>query len=558
MASVFEDVLIEIGSSVLGKAKINEILIDRLVNKGRTRPHPWSTRCGHICWSGLTDRTYNARLLPPKPHVGPEGLGTARPPIDQVALLFAADPAGQRVCPKSTVLFPAFAQYLTDGFIRTMMFNKPPFGDGFEDRARTTSNHDIDLSPLYGRNAEQTAVLREDPAVTGRKGRLKSQIVNGEEYPPFLYDPADPKLQTVKAEFCKTVRDPDTGQPVVVSVLDQPLGVGDSQARQTMFAAGGDRANATPHVAMINTVLLREHNRLAAMIEANNPTWDDDAVFQTTRNILIVMYIKFVVEEYINHINTAKFRVSANPKPAWDADWNRPNWMTVEFSLLYRWHSLIPSRLKLGGKDVPIAALLMNNQTLLDGGLAAAFADVSANNATELGLGNSDPIFVSVATKAEVRAVLQGRSNNVAGYNDYRRAMKRKPAASFEQLVGETKDAKEKARRAALAQKLKTLYGDIENVEFYVGIFAEPRSQDGPLPSLITGMVAMDAFSQAFTNPLLSEHVWGNKVNRESAFTAAGLAEIEKTGRIRDLVARNTNNLGDRFVGMTRPDWKHS
>jgi prostaglandin-endoperoxide synthase 2 len=558
MGSVFEDVLIEIGSSVLGKAKINEILIDRLVGKGRTRPHPWSTRCGHICWSGLTDRTYNARLLPPKPHVGPEGMGTARPPIDQVALLFAADPAGQRVCPKSTVLFPAFAQYLTDGFIRTMMSNKPPFGDGFEDRARTTSNHDIDLSPLYGRNPEQTAVLREDPAVTGRKGRLKSQIVNGEEYPPFLYDPADPNLRTVKAEFCKTVRDPATGQPVLVSVLDQPLGVADSPARQTMFAVGGDRANATPHVAMINIVLLREHNRLAAMIEANNPAWDDDAVFQTTRNILIVMYIKFVVEEYINHINTAKFRVSANPKPAWGADWNRPNWMTVEFSLLYRWHSLIPSKLKLGGNDIPIAALLLDNRPLLNGGLAAAFADVSANNATELGLGNSDPIFVSVATKAEIRAVLQGRSNEVASYNDYRRAMKRKPATSFEQLVGETKDAKEKARRAALALKLKALYGDIENLEYYVGIFAEPRSEDGPLPSLITAMVAMDAFSQAFTNPLLSEHVWGNKVNRESAFTAAGLEEIEKTGKIRDLVARNTNNLGNRFVGMTRQDWKHS
>lgn len=558
MGSVFEDVLIDIGSTILGKARINEILINRLVGKGRTRPHPWSTRCGHICWSGLTDRSYNARLLPPKPHVGPEGLGTARPPIDQVALLFAADPAGQRVCPKSTVLFPAFAQYLTDGFIRTMMSNKPPFGDGFEDRARTTSNHDIDLSPLYGRNPEQTAVLREDPAKTGRKGRLKSQIVNGEEFPLFLYDPADPKLQTVKAEFCKTVRDPATGQPVVVSILDQPLGVGDSQARQTMFAVGGDRANATPHVAMINTVLLREHNRLAAMIEAQNPAWDDDAVFQTARNILIVMYIKFVVEEYINHINTAKFRVSANPKPAWEADWNRPNWMTVEFSLLYRWHSLIPSTLKLGGHDLPIAALLMNNQPLLAGGLAAAFADVSANNATELGLGNSDPIFVSVATKAEVRAVLQGRSNNVASYNDYRRAMKRKPAESFDQLVGETKNLKEKARRAALAQTLKTLYGNIENVEFYVGIFAEPRSEDGPLPSLITAMVAMDAFSQAFTNPLLSEHVWGDQANREAAFTVAGLAEIEKTSRIRDLVERNTNNLGDRFVGMTRPDWKHS
>jgi len=541
MGSVFEDALITVGSAVLGKSKINEILINRLVKKGRTRPHPWSTRCGHICWSGLTDRTYNARLLPPKPHVGPEGMGTARPPIDQVALLFAADPAGQRPCPKSTCLFPAFAQYLTDGFIRTMMFNKPPFGNGFEDRARTTSNHDIDLSPLYGRNWQQTLALRENAETPGRKGRLKSQILNGEEYSPYLYDPADPTLETVKPEF---------------GVLDQPLGAKDSQARSTLFAAGGDRVNAVPQVAMINTLLLREHNQLAAMVEAENPGWDDDAVFQTARNILIVMFIKFVVEEYINHINTSKFKIMAEPQVAWEADWNRPNWMTVEFSLLYRWHSLIPSRMRLGGQDRPIASLLMNNSLLTGVGLAAAFVEVSANNATELGLGNSDPIFVSVATKAEVRAVEQGRSNNLASYNDYRKAMGRDPATSFEEIVGKSKDPVEKARRAALAARLRALYGNVENLEYYVGIFAEPRSENGPLPSLISVMVAMDAFSQAFTNPLLSEHVWGNKVNREATFTKSGLDRITKTERIRDLVARNTPNLGDRFVGMTRQDWQ--
>ena len=560
----FEDALIGLGGVILGKNKVNEILINRLVGKGRTRPHPWSTRCGHICWSGLTDRTYNARLLPPKPHVGPEGLGTARPPLDQIVPLFAADPAGQRPCPKSTCLFPAFAQYLTDGFIRTMMFNKPPFGDGFEDRARTTSNHDIDLSPLYGRNQEQTAVLREDPTVTGRKGRLKSQTVNGEEYSPYLYDPADLKLETVKEEFCKRldpttgkmvlVLDPATGKPV--SMLDQPLGAKDSLARDTLFAAGGDRANAVPQIAMINTLLLREHNRLAAMIEANNPGWDDDAVFQTARNILIVIFIKCVVEEYINHINTTKFKIMANPEVAWEADWNRPNWMTVEFSLLYRWHSLVPSKIRWGGKDLAIAGMLLNNKPLTDGGLAAAFVDISANNATELGLGNSDPIFVSTATKAELRAVEQGRSNNVAGFNDYRRAMDRDPATSFEDLVGKSTNPNEKARRAALAARLKTLYGNVENVEYYVGIFAEPRSENGPLPSLIAGMVAMDAFSQAFTNPLLSKHVWGDETNRKATFTDAGIAAIGKTSVLRDVLARNTANLGDRFVGMTRQDWR--
>jgi prostaglandin-endoperoxide synthase 2 len=540
MGSVFEDVLVGVGTFVLGKHKVNEILINRLIKKGRTRPHPWSTRCPHICWSGLTDRTFNARLLPPKPLVGPDGIGTARPPLDPVAQLFAADPAGQRICPKSTCLFPAFAQYLTDGFIRTMMFNKPPFGNGLEDRKRTTSNHEIDLSPLYGRTAEQTQALREPPAV-GRKGRLKSQIIGGEEYSPYLYDPADPTLETVKPEF---------------AVLDQPLGAKDSQARGTMFAAGGDRMNAVPQVAMINTLLLREHNRLAGIVETNNPDWDDDAVFQTARNIMIFIFIKLVIEEYINHINTSKFKIMADPEVAWEADWNRPNWMTVEFSLLYRWHSLVPSTMRWGGQDRPIASLLMNNTLLTSGGLAAAFADVSANNATELGLGNSAAIFVSVASKAERKAIEQGRSNDVASYNDYRRAMGRDPAGSFEEVVGKTKDPIEKARRAALAAQLEALYGHVDNLEYYVGLFAEPRSENGPLPSLISGMVAMDAFSQALTNPLLSKHVWGNKDNRRATFTDAGLAEIEKTTRIRDIVARNTTNLGDRFVGMTRADWK--
>ena len=542
MGSAIEDVLVGIGSAVLGKEKLNEVLINRLVNKGRTRPHPWSTRCGHICWSSLTDRTYNARLLAPKPYTGPGGAGTPRPPLADAAALFAADPAGQRVCPKSTCLFPSFAQYLTDGFIRTQMANDPPFGDGIEDRKRTTSNHEIDLSPLYGRIPSQTDVLREKSESPGRKGRLKSQTIGGEEYSPFLFiakDKVDPQFVV-------------NG----VAVLDFPLGIRKSAAQHTLFAVGGDRVNATPQVAMINTLLLREHNRVAALVEANNPGWADEDVFQTTRNILIVMFIKVVVEEYINHINTSKFKVRANPKVSWGADWNRPNWMTVEFSLLYRWHSLVPVTMQWGGQPVPVAALLLDNSALLAGGLADAFAETSANNATELGLGNSAPIFVGPPVEAEPKAIAQGRENEVASYNDYREAMGLERVTSFEQVVGKTKNPAEKARRAALAARLKALYGHVDNLEFYVGLFAEPREENGPLPKLITVMVAMDAFSQAFPNPLLSKHIWGNETNRRATFTAAGLAEIEKTATIRDMLARNAPNLGNRFVGMTRQDWK--
>lgn len=540
MGSSLEDFALEALSGLVGHGEVNEFLINKLVSRARNRPHPWSTRYDYICWSGLTDRSYNARLLPAKPYPAAEAMGTRKPPLADVANLFAAAPGAQRVCPKSTSLFPSFAQYLTDGFIRTRVANDPPFGDGKEDRKRTTSNHEIDQSPLYGRTEAQTDVLRLKSQAAGSKGRLKSQMIGGEEFPPYLFDGTG----KVKAEFCDA-----TGH----CLLDLPLGLSaTTPGLKTLFAVGGDRANANPQVATINALFLREHNRLAGMLESQNPGWDDERVFQIARNILIVMFIKIVVEEYINHINTSVFKFLADPKVAWKAKWNRPNWMTAEFSLLYRWHSLIPETFHWGGQGLPSWQMTLDNSLLIRDGLATAFAEISANNATELGLGNSAAFLL----RAEEKAVDQARLNNVATFNDYRRAMDMDPAKSFAELVGKTKNPAEKARRSALAAKLQQLYGTIENVEFYVGLFAEPREKNGPLPDLLLAMVAMDAFSQALTNPLLSEHVFGDPENRKLAFTPAGLVEIENTKRLRDILVRNSTNLADRFVGMTRRDWQ--
>jgi prostaglandin-endoperoxide synthase 2 len=512
--------------------EVNRLVIDRAVKVARNRPHPFSTRHDYISWSGLTDRTYNARLLPAKPPSG-EGVGTSRPPIDQVAALFAR-PAGvyQRLCPKSTMLFPAFAQYLTDGFIRTQLSNDPTR----EDRRRTTSNHEIDLSPLYGRTEAQTDALRLKSATPGRRGRLKSQMLGAEEFSPFLCD--------------------DTGAILPeYAILDQPLGLKNATVaqRRTLFAVGGDRVNAVPQTAMMNTLWLREHNRLAAMLEKNHADWDDERVFQTARNIVIVMFIKIVVEEYINHINTTSFRLQADPRAAWKADWNRPNWMTVEFSLLYRWHGLVMENISWADKAHPGNSVMLNNRLLLDTGLAGSFVNVSANRAAMLGLENA----ASFMMFAEKGAIAQARLNNVASYNDYRIALGLEPARNFAAIVGSSDKPEEQARLSALAARLQALYGDVNNVEFYIGLFAERVEKNGPLPELVSSMVAMDAFSQALTNPLLSEHVWGNPNNKKLAFTDAGIKAIEATATLRDVLARNATGLAkNAFVGMTRPEWK--
>ena len=54
---------------------------------------------------------------------------------------------------------------------------------------------------------------------------------------------------------------------------------------------------------------------------------------------------------------------------------------------------------------------------------------------------------------------------------------------------------------AAVQRRLAELYGDIDNLEWYVGIFAEDHPEDQMMGELLTAMVGYDAFTQALTNP---------------------------------------------------------
>ena len=510
---------------------INRLAIGRLAKATRNRPHPWSTLGDHVSWRGLTDRSYSARHLPARdiPDL---------PDADRVADLFRA-PGNreQKLCPKSTCLFPAFAQYLTDGFIRTFVFNEFR-GETIEDRRRNTSNHEIDQCPLYGRTVEQTLALRtlsEEPEL---RGRLKSEIIRNEEtgtdeeWPLKLFEPGG---ETFNPEFLDENGDP---------ILDTPLGIDHTtpEARETLFAVGGDRANAVPQVSMLNTLFLREHNRIAGLIVAEHPEWNDQRVFDAARASVTVMFIKIVVEEYINHINSTPLALTADPSGAWKAKWNRPNWITAEFSLLYRWHSLIPERMEWAGKELPGGALRLNNSALIDGGLANAFVDVSANRATELGLFNTAVFLVEV----EKLAVLQARENRIAPFVEYQQAFGHKRAQSWQDI----------SPHLAVQQRLSELYGTVDRLEFYTGLFAQPRTKDGPLPPLLQTMVAVDAFSQALTNPLLSQHVWGDPEVQRDTFSRSGIAAIESTKTLRDILERNSEGLADRFVGMTRQGWR--
>ena len=85
--------------------------------------------------------------------------------------------------------------------------------------------------------------------------------------------------------------------------------------------------------------------------------------------------------------------------------------------------------------------------------------------------------------------------------------------------------------------ELKGLYGEIGNLEFFVGLFAEEAGDGSLFGDLMTRMVASDAFTQALTNPLLATQIFN-----EGTFTEYGMKVIEDTSSLQDLVNRNVSN----------------
>ena len=53
------------------------------------------------------------------------------------------------------------------------------------------------------------------------------------------------------------------------------------------FLAGDIRANENPELASLQTLFVREHNRVAARIAEKNPAWTDEELYQAARNFVI-------------------------------------------------------------------------------------------------------------------------------------------------------------------------------------------------------------------------------------------------------------------------------
>ena len=323
-------------------------------------------------------------------------------------------------------------------------------------------------------------------------------MINGEEYPPYLYETASASrvrpLTVVRAERAHR------------RAARQLFAIGQRHAQppaRLRDASHAVPARAQPHRPRAGA-RLPELGRRAAV--PDGPQHPHRAPDQDRHRGVHQPHLAVPLQALADPT-----RASRNPR------WYRQNWMAVEFNLLYRWHSLVPSALPHRRRGRAGGATRCSTRDAGDRARPrrAASRTPPRQPAGRIGLFN---IAARGCGRPSWPASRRARAVRLRPYNDYRTLPASRACGAFEEISGDPRSS----RRCA------TLYGSVDDIEFYVGLFAEDVRPNAVLPPLIGRMVAIDAFSQAFTNPLLAPRVFN-----AATFSPLGWESSATRGRCR-------------------------
>jgi hypothetical protein len=231
------------------------------------------------------------------------------------------------------------------------------------------------------------------------------------------------------------------------------------------------------HVGLpvIQTLVLREHNRVCDLLYANYPHYSDDDFFQVARNATLNTFLNIIRTEYMSTLSGSRGLTTAATMG--------PNFLTrrlnqilprkespisAEYLLVYVFHGAVDEQISIQGKPREIVTAEWFRDAL--GAVDATFSTRSecfedlmvygCTTAMKGGLNtvHGTPRFLY---KAEERLMAMQRQNGVVSYNEARRQLGLRPYTDLGDLVKGT---------VLQESELSRLFQSVENVDFYTGI----------------------------------------------------------------------------------------
>ncbi len=363
------------------------------------------------------------------------------------------------------IVVPNDDQFFTPGSIIRMARNEAAEGTGVSvDNPRQHKNNItafLDLSQVYGSDENRADWLRSKV-----DGKLK--VSTGDKLP----------WNTMDGEFN--------------SIVDEsaPFMADDTRSLIKMFVAGDVRANENPLLISFHTLFVREHNRLCDVVKDKHPGWDDERLYQAARNKLIAYYQKIIYEEWLPALGVELpsyngYKSTVNPQ------------IFNEFSTAaFRMgHTLINStilRMDNNGKETKEGNISLRdaffNPYVIEfaGGIDAYFKGMAAQVQQEFDCKVIDDVRnflfgIPGAGGLDLAAINinRGRERGIADYNTIRASLGLPRLSSFDELTVSAEEA----------DLMESVFGDIDNVDAWVGMLAEPHLDGALFGNLVTTMM---------------------------------------------------------------------
>ncbi len=322
----------------------------------------------------------------------------------------------------------------------------------------------IDASNVYGSDVDRASWLR-----TFVDGKLKTSSGNLLPY------------NTTDGEF---------GSPID---LNAPFMDNENPFVTKLFVAGDSRANENTLLTAFHTLFVREHNRLCDELQSDNPAWTDEKLYQEARRRVIAHIQAITYEEWLPAMG-----ISLPTYNGYDASLN-PTITNVFSAAAFRLgHTLLNPNLRMvddmGNYLGTIAlkdafftpAILANNgmEVFLKGMAEQVEQELDAKVVDDVrnflfgpptaGLGGLDLAAININ---------RGRERGIPSFNAVRINLGLSPYSGLNDFSSNTD----------IAAILASLYGNVNNIDAWVGMLLEDH-----MPDMLFGETIMYIMMQQF------------------------------------------------------------
>lgn len=258
-----------------------------------------------------------------------------------------------------------------------------------------------------------------------------------------------------------------------------------------MVIAGDVRASENVGLTAIQTLFVREHNRLADEISGSDPEATDEEIYQRARLVVTGLIQSITYNEFLPALLGEH---AMEPYRGYDASVNpgiANEFSTAAFRL---GHSVLRDEVGFMSNDgresqdeMELKDAFFHASMLEETGIDSLLKYDASVWAQEVDLGVVDSLrnFLFGPPGAGgldlvAMNIQRGRDHGLSDYNSTREAYGLNRVESFDQITSDV----------SLQQKLTSLYGSVDNIDLWVGLMAEDHQDDASVGELTSKIIA--------------------------------------------------------------------